>query len=60
MKVKIFDCEHEQDLELMVNEFLQNEYKIIDIKYQTSHFNSNGEQIYSFSCMVIYVEKCQG
>lgn len=54
MKVKLFDFEHEDDLEFAVNKFLDNNIEVIDIKYQTSHFSFNGEQIYSFSCMVIY------
>ena len=52
MKVKIFDFEHEVDLEKALNKFLENH--IIDIKYETSHFSNNGEQIYSFSALVLY------
>ena len=54
MKVKIFDFEHEKDLEKAVNSFLKETKEVIDIKYQVSHFSCNGEQIYSFSCMVVY------
>ena len=56
MKVKIFDFEHEQDLEDALNKFFL-EHPKIEIKnvlYNTSHFGINGEQIYSFSCMVLY------
>lgn len=54
MKVKIFDFEHEEDLEKAVNEFIAGKPKIIDIQYQTSHFDCNGEQIFSFSCLIMY------
>lgn len=55
MKVKLFDLEHEQDLEKAVNKFLTDgKIKVKDIQYQTSHFSLNGEQIYSFSCLICY------
>lgn len=53
-KVKIFDYEHEKDLELAINNFLKGNNKIIDIKYQTSHFSHENRQIYSFSALIIY------
>ncbi len=53
MKVKIFDFEHEIDLENAINEFIIDK-KIIKIDYQTSHFQSLDSQIYSFSAMIIY------
>ena len=50
MKVKLFDAEHEKDLEKEINEFLRDEkIDIRYIQYSTSHFFGNGEQIYSFS-----------
>jgi hypothetical protein len=58
LQVKIFDEEHEKDLEETVNEFLQSvedEQKIKDIQYQVSVApNEEGDQIYCFSAMVIY------
>lgn len=55
MKVKIFDFEHEEDLEKAINKFLDNKKnKVKDILYQSSHFSNNGEQIYSFSCLIVY------
>lgn len=56
MKVKIFDFEHEQDLEEAINKFFLEHPKIEikNILYNTSHFGINGEQIYSFSCLVLY------
>lgn len=53
MKIKIFDYEHEEDLEKEVNKFISNK-EVVGIQYQTSHFEANGEQIYSFSCLIQY------
>ena len=53
LKVKIFDFEHENDLEKAINEFIKSK-KIIDIKYQISHFYAGNEQIYSFSALIMY------
>ena len=39
MKVKVFDFEHEKDLEEAINTFLGDKLiEVIDIKYQSSHF----------------------
>lgn len=54
LKIKIFDYEHEKDLEDAVNDYIKNKNNVIDIKYQTSHFSHSGEQIYSFSAMIIF------
>ena len=55
MKVKIFDCEHEKDLEEQINEFLsKNIVEIIDIKYEVSVSMFAEEQLYCFSAMIIY------
>lgn len=56
MKVKIFDESHEKDLENKVNIFLSsiNDKEIIDIKYSVSTSVFGSEQIYCFSCMIIY------
>lgn len=55
MKVKIFDEEHESDLEKSINDFLDSEdIDVIDIKFQTAIFISGEEQIYCFSAMIIY------
>ena len=56
MKVKLFDFEHEEDLEDAINDFFSNNknIKIIKIDYQVSNFGINGEQIYSFSAMIVY------
>lgn len=56
MLVKIFDEEHEKDLELVVNDFLlRNKHlEIIDIKYQVAITYDEREQVYCYSCMIIY------
>lgn len=55
MNVKIFDYEHEKDLEDAVNIFLQiKNMEIIDIKYQSSHFYAGNEQVFSFSVLIMY------
>lgn len=55
MKVKLFDFEHEKDLENEVNKFLsENKIEVKELLYQTSHFSHCGEQIYSFSCLIFY------
>ncbi|MDD4705755.1 MAG: sporulation protein Cse60 [Bacilli bacterium] len=54
MKVKIFDESHEKDLEASINNFLQNNIDVIDIKYDIDVTASGEEQIYCFSAMIIY------
>lgn len=56
MKVKVFDCDHEKDLEESVNEFIVDK-EIIDIKYQVAIEVLGEEQIYCFSAMIIYVDR---
>ena len=58
MKVKLFDSEHEKDLEKEINTFLKDEkVEVMSIHYSTSHFYGNGEQIFSFSCLIAYEMK---
>ena len=54
MKVKIFDESHEKDLEQSINEFLDNDIEVIDIKYEVSVSMFSSEQLYCFSAMIIY------
>ena len=55
MKVKIFDENHEKDLEDAINEFLDNnDIDVIDIKYQVSVSMFSEEQVFCFSAMIIY------
>ena len=54
MKVKIFDFEHEKDLEDSINDFLEEHDNIKDIKYSISSSMSGEEQIYCFSACIIY------
>ena len=56
MKVKLFDCEDEKDLEEEINDFIsENAIEVIDIKYQVSVGVFSEEQIFCFSAMIIYV-----
>lgn len=55
MKVKLFDENHELDLEKSINKFLkEKEIDLFDIKYQVSISIVGEEQIYCFSAMIIY------
>lgn len=56
MKVKLFDEDHEKDLEAAINEFI-SEVDVIDIKYQVALSVFSEEQVYCFSAMVIYNPK---
>lgn len=57
MKVKLFDFEDEKDLESAINDFLDDDIEIVDIKYQVSSSIFSEEQIYCFSAMVVYYKK---
>lgn len=56
MQIKIFDCEHEADLEYEVNNFLKliDDKDIIDLQYRLAMMYDERSQIYSYSCMIIY------
>lgn len=54
MKVKIFDENHEKDLEEKINEFLEKDIEVIDIKYQVAIMYDNREQIFCYSALIIY------
>ncbi|WP_419882014.1 sporulation protein Cse60 [Peribacillus sp. B-H-3] len=57
IQVKLFDYEHEKDLESEMNVFLKNirDDQIVDIKYNVAATGEEEEeQIYCFSAMVIY------
>ena len=55
MKVKIFDDDHELDLEEDINKFIVDK-EVIDIKYHVEMAINGEEQLYSFSVMNIYME----
>ncbi|MEI5908807.1 sporulation protein Cse60 [Bacillus spongiae] len=59
LQVRLFDYEHEQDLQKELNAFLAgfSSRDIIDIKYNVSAATTDKEQIYCFSAMVIYQAK---
>ena len=54
MKVKVFDESHELDLENSINDFLNNDVELIDIKYQVAITVCGEDQIYCFSALIIY------
>lgn len=57
IQVRVFDHEHEKDLEVEMNKFLEkmDEKKLLDIKYNVAAVQEeDDEQIYCFSAMVIY------
>lgn len=58
IQVKLFDREHEKDLEKEMNRFLKgiDERKLIDIKYNVAALpeEDEEEQIYCFTAMIIY------
>ncbi len=57
MQVKVFDEEHEKDLEEQVNSFIKGK-TIIDIKYQVSVAMYLEDQIYCYSAMIMYENTC--
>lgn len=57
IKVKLFDCEHEKDLEKEMNDFLHklSEDALVDIKYTVAAIEEEmDEQVYCFSSMIVY------
>ena len=52
MKIKIIECSHELDLQDEINDFLEKEKRIIDMKYQVAMCFSS-ELEYSFSCFIL-------
>lgn len=57
MKVKLFDCEDEKDLEEDINNFLLEDIIMDDIKFSVSSSIYGEEQIYCFSALVVYHQK---
>lgn len=57
MKVKIFDESHEKDLERDINNFLENDIEVIDIKFNSCVSVFSSEQVYCFSALIIYIKK---
>lgn len=58
IQVRVFDHEHEKDLEKEMNRFLEklDEKKLLDIKYNVAVIpeEEEEEQIYCFSAMIVY------
>ena len=60
LQVKLFDYEHEKDLEEDMNGFLEDirENQIVDIKFNVATTGEEEhDQIYCFSAMIIYRKK---
>ncbi len=58
MKVKVFDEEHEKDLEDDINKFLEDDnFDVIDIKLSSSCSIYGEEQIYCFTALIMYENK---
>lgn len=56
MRIKMFDCEHEIDLEIQVNDWLVgiDDQFIIDIQYRVAVMYDERSQVYCYTCMIIY------
>lgn len=57
MKIAVFDEEHEKDLQIAVNKFLETitETQLKDIKYSVAIATTrDGEQIYCYSALILY------
>ena len=55
MKIKVFDEDHEKDLEDAINKFLEEKkVDIIDIKFAVANSIYGDEQIYCFSALLLY------
>jgi len=57
VKVKIFDENHEKDLEDSINNFIDDNIEIIDIKYQVAISDFTEDQVYCFSALIMYKNK---
>lgn len=57
VKVKVFDEDHEKDLENSINSFISSSsIDVIDIKFSVSASIYSEEQIYCFSALIMYNE----
>lgn len=61
LKIKVFDCEDEKDLEKEINQFVEEiskqDKEVKDIKFSTSTTMYEEEQIYCFSALLMYDDK---
>ena len=61
LKIKVFDCEDENELTDDINDFIKeinnHDKEIVDIKFSTSISVYEDEQIYCFSALVMYDDK---
>lgn len=61
LKIKVFDCEDEMNLEKKINSFIEEiskqDKEVIDIKFSSSISINDDEQIFCFSALVMYDDK---
>lgn len=61
LKIKIYDCEDEKELEQKINNLIidldSEDKEIIDIKYQANCSIQDDEQVYIYSALVMYDNK---
>ncbi len=61
LKIKVFDCDCENQLTKDVNNFIEEinnqDEEVIDIKFSTSVSVYRDEQIYCFSALIMYDNK---
>lgn len=61
LKIKVFDCEDERDLETTINKFIEQidkeDKEVIDIKYQANCTMYDDEQVYIYSALIMYNDK---
>ena len=53
MRVKVFVCDQESDLESAINDFIQ-EKEVVDIKFSVAASVFGEEQVYCFSALIVY------
>lgn len=56
LQVKVFDEEHEEDLENDINDFLKQNpaIEVRDIQFRTCCTSTQEEQLYCFSALISY------
>lgn len=57
IQVKVFDEEHEEDLENAINDFLKDiaPSEFVDIRYSITAFSTPaGDQVYCYSALIVY------
>ena len=61
LKIKIYDCEDEKELEEKINNLIvdldSEDKEVIDIKYQANCTVHNVNEIYIYSALIMYDDK---